>query len=141
MKISLRYLFLLTALFALFSLWLAYRSAELYPGALVQFVDTSGFKNPPMDANAITSEFYATLSKDVESTLSLQMSEEDLRKQIPIEIMNDHHSSLLVRISARGNPLTTNREKLKDIYKLALNQIRSKSSPTTKVKMLVSPQL
>ena len=117
MKLRLRTLFVITAVFACLSMWIATRQTMRYPAVLVQAV----YPLAPTGANAVTSveledAFYAALSKKIannSSSPSALGKHMDVRNQIRFENITKDNKSSLIMVSAWGNPLLSNDDQIK----------------------------
>jgi len=146
LKFHLRTLFALTAVCACLSLWLGTRRIALFPGSLAQIVLTLPANGGvAIDGKSISDDFYETLMNDValsgDNSIS-SCTEAELRSAIQIDVKaKDGHTSL-VTISAMGNPIVTDRSRVRAMYKIALRTLASGGIPAdTQIKILNVPAL
>ena len=94
-----------------------------------------------IDAEQIEADFYAALESALQQSKSTGWSANDFRKKIEFTVIDKDGNTALANLSAVGNPLTTNREDLKDLYGTAIETLSNSVGGTLKVKMLSVPKL
>lgn len=97
-----------------------------------------------LDFEEIENEFYEVLANDVRLSGVASISrydEHEIRKMIGFELTGKGGNSALVVLSAVGNPLLDDRERLKELYKIAVGSVGKGFRGNTRVKMLAVPKL
>ncbi len=152
MQLRLKSLFILIAIAAAISSWLATRKTPLYPGALVQIVDgIPGNDNPvPIDQNAaFENAFYQLLVDKLAAQQpkiidGMSDPNAEIRDVIRLESMSKSDKTELYSVNAWGNALTSDREQIKTIMKIAvqtLDALSKDKSRASKTKILNLPPL
>lgn len=149
MRISLRFLFVLTAAIALVCLWLTTRRSLQFPSALVQFATVS---SQPINTlqptdDEIVDEYYRLLLANLrDRDLPLIERSADPAAAIRELIRFEHYSGSgdsanLMSLSAWDNSILGNREELKEIFAVALETLTEVQLDGRQLRILYWPSL
>lgn len=150
MRIQLKALFILVAIAAGISSWLAQRRTPLLPGALVQIVDPIQTNRASKSRNTdFESAFYSLLinkltAKNPEILIGMSDPNKQLREEVRLESVSEGDFTTLYTVHAWGNALTSDRERLKAIMNIAfeaLNTLSKNQSRASSTKILSVPSL
>jgi hypothetical protein len=150
MRVQLKALFILVAIAAAISSWLAQRRTPLYPGALVQIVD-------PVQANPASASRHTDFENAFYTLLVDKLATEhpdivigtgdpniQIREVIRLKLMAESDRTTLFSVHVWGNALTSDRERLKSMMKTAveaLNALSEDKSRVSTIKILITPSL
>ncbi|MGN6547435.1 MAG: hypothetical protein ACTHK7_20450 [Aureliella sp.] len=151
MRIGLKSLFLLTAIAAAISCWLATRQTPQYSVALVQLVDPlPGAARASSEREAeFADAFYRLLLEELASQHSkvlerMHEPRRELRQAIRLKIVGQSNHTTLVSFETWGNSFTSSPAELNELTQAAVRSLRSlpkKSSLHSTMKILNLPAM